>query len=143
MLTSPEETIEINMPASIPPRVSMAKDLPGTDLFTKTDSSTSLIKVYPDAIQMGAVITRVKISDLKKDIVSPGCTKEVEATSRNKSETIGEKENNRLMLLRLVVLVSPPSQAPKADIISHVPIKTPAISSLPPAMFIASFMNNS
>ena len=88
MLTSPEETIEINMPRVFRPESPWQRICRAPTCLPK-QTVQQAVKAYPDAIQMGAVITRVKISDLKRTL-SPGCTKRWKRPVEIKARLPGE-----------------------------------------------------
>jgi hypothetical protein len=85
---------------------------------------------------------RVKIMLTRKEGVSPLSRKSLEKRSIINSETKGVMEKIRLIFRISFRPDLPAMAAPAADVISHEPRKTPAISSYPPVIFIISFTSS-
>jgi hypothetical protein len=140
---NPEVIIDINIPATTPPVVSIEKDFPGIKLLISLAHFINLTKAKPEVIQKGRSTSRVKIIPVNKEGVSPGPRNIRDNSIRRNMEIKGAKEKMRLILLISFIADLPAKDAPIADPISHEPRNIPAINSYPPEIFIISLISRS
>lgn len=122
--------MEITIPATMPPAVSIEKDFPGRKPLC-LPASTSLTKVKPEAAQKGNSTSRDRIRLEMNEGVSPGFKHNRESRNRRARVTSGLSTNIRLIFPVSERVDLAASDEPLAEAISHVPRKVPAISSYP------------
>jgi hypothetical protein len=131
---------DMNKPATIPPIVSIEKDLPGSALFTFLEKEISLMKVKPETRQKGRSIRKVIIMLSITDGVTPVLRKILLRRISNAIDNSGLRANARLILRISFIDDFPPAADPIEDAISHDPRNIPATSSYPPETFIISLI---
>jgi hypothetical protein len=129
VLNNPEVRSDNNIPETIPPVVSIEKDLPGLKPVAERPRFNSLTKANPEIRQKGVKIIRVKNIASRMDGTSPGLRNNFDKRPIRKREIKGHTPK-----IRLIFLISPREdlfarEAPQDDATSHDPRKTPLISS--------------